>query len=123
MCQNCALWLQSDQQCYIHSPDVVAAPEAVCGYHVFGRPYPGGYGEDWWEGRNIMFVTPELSGLETVPGGTSCDICIHYSPTNDSQGTCQAVTDPETGTSATVEPLGCCTRWEDDRRDKNQEVR
>lgn len=67
---------------------VPVSPEMVCGYHI------------------EQLADPGLAGLETVPGGTSCDTCAYYN-----EGLCMA-TEGEDGGPAQVEPMGCCARWE-----------
>lgn len=74
---------------------VPITPEMVCGYHI----ETGGMAD------------PELAGLETVPGGTSCDNCRFYEPEGEQVGRCLAV-DDEAGEPAAVEAMGCCARWE-----------
>lgn len=102
-CGNCSLWAERDMQCLIHSPDVEVGPDMVCGYHVFGEPQMFGSAIIRPTG-----IAPELSGLESVPGGTSCDECRFFD-----SGMCNGVGDPSTGQPPTpVEPLGCCARWE-----------
>ena len=109
MCQNCILWCASDENCVIHNPDVVAPADAVCGYHVYGEPIPGAYVMH----NGIQYVTPELSGLVQVEGGTSCQRCRYYNATSSTEGTCAAVRYDHTEADAPVQALGCCTRWED----------
>jgi hypothetical protein len=75
------------------------SPEMVCGYHV---PQEG--------------ADPELAGLETTPGGTSCDKCRFYQPGTDQEGTCEAV-EGEDGGPAHVQAMGCCARWEGESGD------
>lgn len=100
-CRNCALWFEADELCLVHGDQRVVG-DMVCGYHVFGQPqvyaasviHPPG-------------MDPALTGLELIPGGTSCDLC-EYS----GGGKCRAVADPRTGQPPwRVEPLDCCARW------------
>lgn len=109
-CENCLLWITEHQaECVIHAPEVFVGPDFICGYHVFGPPYPAR--ED--DGEGIAFVDPELSGLEQVPGGTACEVCSHYDPMNITQGYCHAVDSAEEpGSPAVVAPKGCCNMWE-----------
>lgn len=109
MCQNCVLWMPQQTQCFIHDSDVAVPEDAICGYHVFGKPIEG---ETPLSRENMDPVSPELSGLERIPGGTSCDLCRYYEPQGGTQGVCHAVRgfEPEEET-AVVEALGCCTRW------------
>ena len=108
-CQNCILWCSSDENCVIHNPDVVAPADAVCGYHVFGEPNPGAYVMH----NGIQYVTPELSGLVQVVGGTSCSRCRYYNARTTTSGRCSAVRYDATDVDAPVEALGCCARWEE----------
>lgn len=68
-------------------------PDQVCGYHVPPEK-----------------ADPELAGLETVKGGTSCNRCRYYEG-DDTWGHCHAVND-ESDDPAEVDALGCCGRWE-----------
>lgn len=112
MCGNCLFWKMSDAQCFLHEADIVTMMDMICGYHVFGQPFPGGDGEEL-TARNMDPVQPETSGLIQVPGGTSCDTCMHYYASAQTVGTCLALQDPNNpGENPVVEPLGCCTRWE-----------
>lgn len=72
---------------------VPVSPEMVCGYHI------------------EQLADPELAGLETVPGGTSCDTCTYYQPVDEASGVCSA-TEDENGEPAAVDALGCCARFE-----------
>lgn len=105
MCRNCVLWL-SMGECAIHDADVVATPNTICGYHVYGRPDAGLTRE------SLDPVPPELSGLEQVRGGTSCDTCTYYKPQGATGGTCGLVRDPQDpDLDFPVEALGCCNFW------------
>ncbi|MBD3291595.1 MAG: hypothetical protein GF393_01615 [Armatimonadia bacterium] len=108
-CTNCALWDgDARQTCMIFDLNVVVTGEMVCGYHVFGaRRHPG---PDLDAHRVSMDpVVPEQAGLETVPGGTSCDVCHFY---DAGTGRCHLVADPEDPKrDALVDPLGCCAAW------------
>lgn len=101
-CGNCAFWAENDRLCVVHG-DLKIDEDQVCGYHVFGEPQ--------------VFITsfirppgmpPALTGLELVPGGTSCDRCRYF----DGEGLCAAVASSTGRPPAQVEPLGCCARWE-----------
>lgn len=112
MCENCFLWQQSDNGCFIHEAGIVATPESVCDYHVYGRPFQGGDG-DFLQRTNMSPVTPEESGLEQVPEGTSCDRCRYYESQGSLGGLCLALDDPDNpGAHPPVEALGCCNRFE-----------
>lgn len=103
-CANCCLWAEKDGECLVHPRGLKVSADAVCGYHVFGEPQLFASAIVRPEG-----IDPKLSGLEEVPGGTSCDLCKYF----DDRGLCRAVSDPKTGAPpAKVEPLGCCARWE-----------
>jgi hypothetical protein len=78
---------------------------AVCGYHVFGTPL-----DRWYQIKGIKPVQPSQSGLEIVPGGTSCRNCKAYESNGKGKGLCHLVYDE--GKPANVEALGCCARWE-----------
>lgn len=114
MCRNCLLWLSLPQECLIHQPGLQVQAEDVCGYHVIGasmgtRP----------ENQQATWITPDLSGLTWVLGGTSCDTCRFYEPQGQLQGICHFV-DQTPGMSATVDAKGCCAAWEeyDDGRER-----
>jgi hypothetical protein len=102
-CGNCAFWAENDSLCAIHG-DLPITYDQVCGYHVFGEPQVFATAMIRPQG-----LDPSLTGLELIPGGTSCDLCRFF----DGQSACRAVADPETGyPPMRVEPLGCCARWE-----------
>ncbi len=98
-CANCFMW-SKDKRCLIHDRDREIAPDAVCGYHVFGKPL------DRWVNRGVQALDPALTGLAKVPGGTSCDLCLWFE-----KGMCLAVRGPD-GNPAQVQGKGCCARWE-----------
>jgi hypothetical protein len=104
-CANCFMWV-TDESCVIHERGINIPGDAVCGYHVFGEPRDPVQVED----QGIKPVSPGLSGLIRVPGGTSCDICLFYEPVDLEAGRCYAVNAPD-GTPARVEAKGCCARW------------
>ncbi len=115
-CSNCPMWVSQSNRCTIHGPDQEVQRDDVCGYHVFGMPVPshkwppkpqGGYPKGTW-------VTPKFSGLEHVPGGTSCDTCRYYIA-KGLAGLCNKVAGAD-GQQAKVEALGCCAAWERGRR-------
>lgn len=100
-CSNCKLAVNSAAGMMAGTPVTRCtilpsriSPEMVCGYHV---PDEG--------------ADPELAGLDTVPGGTSCERCRFYHSNSDYDGTCEAV-DDESGGPAQVKAMGCCARWE-----------
>lgn len=83
-------------------------PDSVCGYHVFGTP-----SATQLERINLDPVSLELSGLEQVPDGTSCDRCRFYQPQGSANGLCSFLDDPEEpGAHPVVEAFACCARWE-----------
>jgi len=101
-CGNCIMW-SKDNKCTIHSADVEVTENSICGYHVFGNPMP-----ERMEHEGMMPVTPALSGLEVIQGGTSCDICMYHFP---DEGKCLGAVGAD-GKLLDVEPKGCCSRWE-----------
>lgn len=107
-CGNCLFWLPEREECFLHDASVTATADSVCGYHVFGAPM-----EPVPSRENMAPVTPELSGLEQVPDGTSCDSCAHYSG-GEQSGVCGLLWDKTDGTPvpAEVQALGCCCAWQ-----------
>ena len=116
MCANCrffgssppaasaagALMGQGQQGSTCQILPVPVTPESVCGYHI------------------EQMADPELAGLESVPGGTSCDTCRFYEPESPEAGHCTAV--EEGGGPAPVEALGCCAMWEPGESDGQEPV-
>lgn len=93
-CANCQHADPEVKKCEI--VDAPIAPAMVCGYHV----------------ERGHQVSAELSGLETVDGGTSCDLCRFFYPLHlDGRGACAAVEGTEGGPAA-VDAKGCCARWQ-----------
>lgn len=104
-CGNCMFADDAIKECAVVNAPI--SPDMVCGYHVEA----GGK------------VSAELSGLDTVPGGTSCSRCRFFGDQKKTvtpltvmgkkqmSGTCSAVDDGES--PASVDPMGCCARWED----------
>jgi len=101
-CGNCFLW-RTDESCSVHRPEIMVPGNAVCGYHVFGQPQDFPFAE--------AMLTPAETGLVQTLDGTSCDLCKYYQPVSRTLGSCRAVQDPGSGTSAVVRALGCCSRW------------
>ena len=110
-CANCRFQENGATECTVVASPIT--PDMVCGYHI----------------EEGQLADPELSGLETVPGGTSCSSCAYYmsaGPVHLLQqgamgglgmgapqgGTCSA-TEGEHGGPAKVDPMGCCARWEE----------
>ena len=99
-CANCMFFSQGPASALLGSKSncqvlpVRVKPDQVCGYHVPPEK-----------------ADPELAGLETVKGGTSCDLCRFYDPETDTSGHCNAV-EGDDGGPAAVEARGCCGRWE-----------
>lgn len=91
MCDNCEFFENGD--CEVLGIGV--KPDQICGYHVESGNY----------------ADPKEAGLETVEGGTSCDRCKFYAPTDKGSGMCLGTAD-ENGRSPEVEAMGCCGRWE-----------
>jgi len=102
-CKNCMLWCKTEQ-CVIFPATKQIKGAMICGYHVNGIP------SDKWVDRGVDYVDEYTSGLETVPKGTSCDVCSHYKG-NDKAGICNIV-QQENGSQAEVKALGCCAAWE-----------
>lgn len=97
-CKNCYLW-KKPNRCAIHGPKVLTTAQHICGYHLFGDP-----------SRSAGMVavepiSPKLSGLERVPGGTTCGSCRYFTGSH-----CRAV--QVNGAPAKVQALGCCARWD-----------
>jgi hypothetical protein len=97
-CRNCCMWVK-DSRCMIHEPSLHISGDYVCGYHSPGEPLD----------RNPLKITdvvsPNLSGLTLVVGGTACNNCRYASA-----GHCMAM--EEDGKHPPISPLGCCSRWE-----------
>ena len=95
-CANCMFTDEEAKECSV--VDAPISPEMVCGYHI----------------EEGQLADPELAGLETVPGGTSCSSCTYYlsDGLTPGRGTCSA-TEGEDGGPAKVDPMGCCARWEE----------
>ncbi len=104
-CGNCFMWISASNGCVIHDPHVEVIGDDICGYHVAGTPLMAR------PQQPIEFVSPLMSGLENVPGGSSCDVCRNYEPSGKDVGTCRAVRD-EVGADAVVGAKGCCAAWE-----------
>jgi hypothetical protein len=105
-CRNCALWVEGQDQCFVHAPDVLVSGDMVCGYHVFGSPMTAPPARE-----NIDYVDPDLSGLMLVPNGTSCDTCSFYERHGMTEGICGALKESDSEENPVVEALGCCTKW------------
>lgn len=115
-CGNCMMWVRTDQ-CAIHDPGLPVSEEHICGYHVYGQPM-----DEWMDHPGIQPVNPEYSGLEHVPGGTSCDICIYYEQVDDEMGMCHQVADPEIHSPPVpVSALQCCAAWDDGQMEPGSE--
>lgn len=111
-CGNCMFWMMSDEQCFLHDADVIATVDTVCGYHVYGRPTPGGEGENWTR-KDIEPVLPEYSGIEQIAGGSSCDRCRWYQQEGQTSGLCLAtIVEDEPDVHPPVDALGCCSRFD-----------
>jgi hypothetical protein len=109
------MWASKDQQCEIHDFNIVVTKEHTCGYYVHGKPHPKRMHKP--DGVDVSPVDPKHSGLDKVPGGTSCDNCEYYKNPKMGKGTCIVVqegagAEGSTGKLATVEGKGCCARWE-----------
>lgn len=107
-CESCGFWLASEEQCLIHTEDTIVTPGMVCGYHIEGKPLPALPKEPVLQ---LQQLEPYQTGLRNVPA--SCVTCRFFEPRGKDQGSCRALVDPEIGeSSAIVEALGACTRWE-----------
>ncbi len=119
-CVNCMMWARTDQ-CAIHDPDLIIEADHICGYHVFGTPMevmptrPSIHDQP-----NIQYVDPDYSGLDSVPGGTSCDLCMYYEPIGENYeadgvegGLCHQISALDENPPAPVGPLMCCAAWDD----------
>ena len=104
-CNNCVTWVRTNR-CLVHDPDLEVKKNMICGYYIYGTPQ-----ERWPESWEHEPVDKELSGLDTVDGGTSCDVCKWYDG-DDDEGLCQAVNELGTTSPAPVQARGCCARWE-----------
>jgi hypothetical protein len=98
-CSNCCLWIENSQ-CVLFKEDQRIIGDMICGYHVFGTPL-----SERPEISVLQPLDPTLAGLETIKGGTSCDICEYFD-----DGQCLGVQGSD-GKPAMVKPKGCCARW------------
>jgi len=103
-CKNCFSYVLT-RSCKVHAPELVIPPDGICGYHIFGTPHR----ERGKEYPGLQYLDPTMSGLEQVPGGTSCDRCRYYEEMSPQDGLCMAV--QTNGAPAVVQALGCCARW------------
>jgi hypothetical protein len=112
------LWLgggdRPREECFVHDSNVITTADMICGYHVYGEPMGSGAVPPR---QNMQPLDPELSGLEQVPEGTSCESCVHYTATPGAlSGTCAALyenpdeSEPD-APHAIVHALGCCAAW------------
>lgn len=113
LCENCMFWLGAERaECFLHDAAVTTTAEHVCGYHIFGAPQPE------LRRENAAPLDPTTSGLDLVPGGTSCGNCSSFQIGKGEQyGTCRALYDADTldddGDPAhpLVDAMGCCGAW------------
>ncbi len=105
-CANCIMFAKDENRCVIHPSDLVVRSHYYCDYHVFGAPATQGTAHP-----GMRAVDPAFSGLRLAGGGLSCDLCIYYSPHDNDQGHCTALT-PEEGSTrhAPVAALASCAR-------------
>lgn len=108
-CGNCIHWIADEAQCRLMDEDIVVPGDAICGYHVFGRPLSGAVAADLR--RDMQPVDPEFSGFDRVPGGVSCDRCAHFERVDPLAGKCELLMDPDTGADFEVDALACCAHW------------
>ncbi len=116
-CANCFMWARAEERCAILPKDLSVPGNAVCGYHVTGRPLRSL--QELPNHGTIQEVSPETSGFETdIPSeGTMCGNCAHFTPSkaNSDTGFCAVVAKQNDNTPvyrAKVQFYGCCTRWE-----------
>ena len=109
MCGNCIMWSFRDQKCSIHKASLEVLYDAICGYHVFGKPM-----ENRPEHPGMDPVDPGLSGFDIVPGGTYCGSCIYYEDHGEGKGVCHGVAKTNGVPPQPVDFMGCCARWEGD---------
>lgn len=102
LCSNCRFFHRESRE--KSKCDILPVPvtgEMVCGYHI----------------EKGKTAEPSLSGLTTVPGGTSCDRCRFYEAESKKAGICHAV--EVDGEPAEVKALGCCARFEEGEDEEN----
>lgn len=103
-CSNCHLWVTT-KSCLIHKKDIYIPANAICVYHLFGKP------KDEWIDLKVEPISAELSGLSVVPDGTSCDTCKAF---DDGKSKCKALDSDNDH----VKPKGCCGMWTPKEKDK-----
>jgi hypothetical protein len=94
-CANCPLWRDVSRRCLIHKASQEVTADHVCGYHFYGKPYvdvPSG-------AEHTEPLSAEVTGLEEVRGGVSCDKCSYFG-----NGYCSLL-------SQSVHPMACCSGW------------
>jgi hypothetical protein len=105
-CSNCVHYAIADKQCGLHRKRDVILPDDWCRAHMF-TAQPRQSIEDRLRADSL---TPADSRLMRMPGGVSCDRCVHYSSASLDSGICAAV-DDEYGVPATVAMLASCARF------------
>lgn len=101
-CLNCMMWASEQNRCQIHEEGEEVTADHICGYHVYGTPMP-----ERMEHEGMTAVPPELSGLDLVEGGTSCDICAYVL-----EGELCSVAVGTDGKLLAINSKGCCARWD-----------
>lgn len=109
MCQSCIMWSWRDRKCSIHKKSLDVPHDAICGYHVFGKPM-----ETRMDHPGMDPVDPALSGFDIIPAGTYCGSCIYYEATSGDKGVCHGVAKVSGVPPQPVDFMGCCARWEGD---------
>lgn len=93
-------------------------PQGVCGYHAYGKPQATKIliGAQLDSSAPNRQYTKEEAGYIPTPhgGGTSCDNCRFFQPTQDKEGLCNALAADDGWPPIIVEERGCCARWEFD---------
>ena len=107
-CGNCVMFIESEDRCFIHPPDLEVAGDMWCGYHIFGKPMAGSTLRE-----GMQAVTPDISGLRRVGAGAACAGCQFYKDQGTGTGLCYGVSRPDDRQPpAPVELLGNCARYE-----------
>ncbi len=101
-CAECSMWVDGDDLCTIHGPNITVPGTASCGLFIFGVTQPKGT-------PTKAVVTPEESGL--VDREVRCENCLWGGP---EEYICQLfdmlnrympdIFDLDTA----IEPKGCC---------------
>lgn len=107
-CENCFMFVPSEQACIIHFRDQKVESTDICGYHIFGQPM-----DKWMDHPGMQPVTPDISGLRRVGGGAVCASCRFYRDQGNGMGLCYGVSKPDDRKPPQpVELMGWCARFE-----------